>query len=144
MGSSIPIAFLPGNISDRTLKADDIAGVSDIYPDGDFKSNGSLSGRVTRDGRGIFGAHVVAFNPASGQLVGGFTSNGDGQFSIGSLSPGAYVVRVEPLDDADTGSFFDADLADIAVDFRVTFLDRLAVVPKGGDSGAVEIKVARK
>ena len=32
-----PIAFTAGNIVDRDLTADDIAGVSDIYPDGEFR-----------------------------------------------------------------------------------------------------------
>ena len=31
-----PIAFAAGSIAARTLKADDIAGISDLYPDGDF------------------------------------------------------------------------------------------------------------
>ena len=31
-----PIAFTAGSISDRTLKADDIAGISDIYPAPEF------------------------------------------------------------------------------------------------------------
>ena len=48
----------------RTLQPDDIAGVSDLYPDGDFRaSTGAVRGRVLRDGRGVIGAHVVAFNP---------------------------------------------------------------------------------
>ena len=65
--------------------------------------DGSLSGRVTKDGQPLFGAHVVAFNPATGAMVGSFTLNAQGQFSIGGLSPGPHVVRVEPLDDADIG-----------------------------------------
>ncbi len=139
-----PIAFASGSIAARTLKADDIAGISDLYPDGDFKTtDGSLSGRVTRDGQPLFGAHVVAFNAATGTLVGSFTLNADGQFSIGGLSPGPHVVRVEPLDDADTDSFFDSSHV-VDTDFRVTFLDRAVVVPKGGDSGEVAVKVVRK
>ena len=42
------------------LQADDIAGVRDLYgalPAGEF---GSVQGRVTKDGRGVYGAHVVA------------------------------------------------------------------------------------
>ena len=31
-----PIAFAAGSIAQRTLKADDIAGISDLYPDGGF------------------------------------------------------------------------------------------------------------
>jgi hypothetical protein len=139
-----PIAFASGSITGRTLKADDIAGISDLYPDGDFNStDGSLSGQVTRDGQPLFGAHVVAFNPATGTMVASFTLNAQGQFSIGGLSPGPHVVRVEPLDDAEVDSFFDSS-QHVDVDFRVSFLDRLVVVPKGGDSGEIALKVVRK
>ena len=138
-----PIAFAAGSISARTLKADDIAGISDLYPDGDFTNDGSLSGRITKDGQPIFGAHVVAFNPATGAMVGGFSLNAQGQFSIGGLSPGPHVVRVEPIDDADVDSFFDLTLS-VDIDFRVAFHDRVVVVPKGGDSGEVAVTVVRK
>jgi hypothetical protein len=138
-----PIAFAPGSISARTLKADDIAGISDLYPAGDFTSDGSLSGRVTKDGQPIFGAHVVAFNPATGAMVGGFSLNAQGQFSIGGLSPGPHVVRVEPLDDVDIGSFFDPT-QNVDIDFGVAFLERVVVVPKGGDSGEVAVTVVSK
>ena len=138
-----PIAFSSGSIAGRTLKADDIAGISDLYPDGDFSTDGSLSGQVTKDGQPLFGAHVVAFNAATGAMVGGFTLNAQGQFSIGGLSPGLHVVRVEPLDDADVESFFDSSHA-VDLDFRVMFFDRVVVVPKGGDSGEIALKVVRK
>jgi Matrixin/Carboxypeptidase regulatory-like domain len=138
-----PIAFAAGSISARTLKADDIAGISDLYPDGDFTTDGSLSGRVTKDSQPIFGAHVVAFNPSTGAMVGSFSLNAQGQFSIGGLSPGPYVVRVEPIDDADVSSFFDTTLT-VDIDFRVAFLDRVVVVPRGGDSGEVAVTVVRK
>jgi matrixin/carboxypeptidase family protein len=139
-----PIAFPAGNITGRVLKADDIAGMSDVYPDGDFAQAGSISGRVTRNGQGLFGAHVLAFNPATGALVANFTLNQQGQFSIAGLSPGPHIVRVEPLDDADGDSFFDTSVQTVDVDFRVGFYNRLVVVPRAGDSGAIEIKVVRK
>jgi hypothetical protein len=139
-----PIAFTSGSIAGRTLKADDIAGISDLYPDGDFNTtDGSLSGRVTKDGRPLFGAHVVATNAATGLMVGSFTLNAQGQFSIGGLSPGLHVVRVEPLDDAETDSFFDSSNA-VDINFRVAFFDRVVVVPKGGDSGEIALKVVAK
>ena len=50
---------------------------------------------------------------------------------------------VEPLDDADIDGFFDAS-AGVDLNFRVTFFDRLVVVPQGGDSGSIEVKVVRK
>lgn len=139
-----PIAFAPGSIAARTLKADDIAGISDLYPDGDFRTtDGSLSGTVTRDGQPLFGAHVVAFDPAAGTMVASFTLNAQGQFSIGGLSPGPHVVRVEPLDDADIDSFFSSSQT-VDIDFKVTFFDHVVAVPKGGDSGQIALKVVRK
>ena len=107
-----PIAFAPGNISNRTPRADDMAGLSDLYPDDGFNARtGSISGRVTKNGQGVFGAHVVAFDPVTGSLVANFTLNAQGEFSIAGLSPGPHVIRVEPLDDADPESFFSSGSA---------------------------------
>jgi hypothetical protein len=139
-----PIAYPAGNVSARALRADDVAGISDLYPDGGFAdATGSVSGRVTLGGAGVFGAHVVAFDPANGTLVGTLSLDSQGGFSMSGLSPGPHVLRVEPLDDADLESFFDAD-ANVNLDFRVMFLNRLVVVPRGGDSGPVEIAVMGK
>jgi len=139
-----PIAYAAGSTEGRTLKADDIAGITDIYPTSDVNATlGSISGRVTKDGQPVLGAHVVAFDPSDGSMVGGFTLNNQGSFSIGSLSPGPHIVRVEPLDDADTDSFFSAT-ARVELNFRVMFVDRVIVVPRGGDSGSVAIAVIGK
>jgi hypothetical protein len=136
-----PFAYGPNNILGRTLRADDVAGVSDIYPDGNFQDDtGTVSGRVVKNGQGVFGAHVVAFNPAAGALIGNFSLNSRGEFSIAGLSPGPHVLRVEPIDDAPIDSFFDLDTG-VDANFRATFYDRLVVVPRGGDSGGVEIRV---
>ena len=138
-----PIAYPPGNVSGRSLRDDDIAGISNLYPDDDFNDRtGGVSGTVTRDGRGVFGAHLVAFDLRTGSLVGNFSLDSRGGFSIAGLSPGPHLIRVEPLDDADTDSFFD--VAAVDVEFRAAFFERLVVVPRGGDSGAVEIKVVAK
>ena len=138
-----PIAFAPGSTAGRRLKADDIAGISDLYPAGGAQALGSISGRVTKNGAGIFGAHVVAFDPATGSMVANFTLNANGQFSIGGLSPGPRVVRVEPLDDADLDGFFDPS-RQVDLDFRVAFPDRVVIVPRGGDSGEIAIAVVAK
>ncbi len=139
-----PIAFSAGSIEGRTLRADDIAGISDIYPTAQFtRTTGSISGKVTKNGQGVLGAHVVAFNPRTGHLVGGFTLNDDGGFVLAGLEPGAQVLRVEPLDDGDIESFFDASL-DVDVNFKVKFYDKLVVVPRGGGASNVEIKVVPK
>ena len=69
-------------VADRTLQPDDIAGVSDLYPDGDFRaSTGVIAGRVLMNGVAVKGAHVVAFNPRTGTLVGNFSS-ADGAFCV--------------------------------------------------------------
>ena len=138
-----PISFGRGRIADRTLQPDDVAGLSDLYPDEDFRATtGAARGRVRRDNGGVLGAHVVAFNPATGALIGGFALNQDGDFEIAGLTPGAHVVRVEPLDDADTESFFSAPPIDI--DFRTAFFPRLFVAPRGGVGARFDVTVARK
>jgi hypothetical protein len=77
-------------------------------------------------------------------MVASFTLNTQGQFSIGGLSPGIHILRVEPIDDADVDSFFDPTANAVDVDFRVAFFDGVVVVPRGGDSGEVALKVTRK
>jgi hypothetical protein len=139
-----PIAYPAGNVLGRMLRADDIAGVSDLYPDNGFNTNtGSISGHIIRDGRAVFGAHVIAYDLSNQSLVANFSLDDRGTFSIHGLSPGPHVLRVEPLDDGDIASFFDGS-EPVDLDFRVTFLTRIEVVPKGGDSGTVEITVTSK
>ena len=139
-----PIAFSRGNTLGRELQPDDIAGVSDLYPDGDFKERtGVARGRVVRSGIGVLGAHVVAFNPKTGALVSAFTLNTDGEFHIAGLSPGPHVIRVEPLDDADLDSYFSARNP-IDVSFRATFHDRLFIAPAGGAGERFTVSVAPK
>ena len=138
-----PISLGRGSIADRTLQPDDIAGVSDLYPDGDFRdTTGAVSGRVVRSGAEVIGAHVVAFNPKTGALVGGFSLGDGGAFQIAGLSPGAHVIRVEPLDDADVDSFFSP--SGIDVDFQVTLFPRLIVAPEGGASDRFDVSVRPK
>lgn len=141
-----PIAFAAGSTTGRTLRADDAAGISALYPTGAFAAaSGTLSGRVTKAGSGVLGAHVLVFSPSSGALVGGFTVDTSGRFSIAGLSPGPHILRVEPVDDADLESYFDSSVIPLVdINFRVAFLDHFAVVPIGGLSSAVEIKVVAK
>jgi hypothetical protein len=139
-----PIALGRGITRDRELLPDDIAGVSDLYPEAGFRgSTGVASGRVTRGGSGVQGAHVVAFNLETGALVAGFTLNGDGEFQINGLAPGPHVIRVEPLDDADLESFFSRPSA-IDIGFLVTFHDRLFVAPTGGAGERFTVAVRPK
>lgn len=138
-----PIAFSPGNVDGRRLQPDDVAGISDIYPSREFRQQtGSISGRVTKGGLGVFGAHVVAMHLRTGALVGGFTLDQAGEFVLAGVEPGPVVLRVEPLDDGDVGSFIDAPRID--VDFRVAFSPRPVFVPRGGNVPGVTIEVVAK
>jgi hypothetical protein len=137
-----PISLGRGVVADRVLQPDDIAGVSDLYPDADFRSDtGIITGRVRLSGAGVKGAHVVAFDPRSGTLIGNFSS-ADGTFRIGGLTPGPHVIRVEPLDDADIDSFLDPP--GVNVNFQVTFHSRLIVAPTGGANASFDVTVQPK
>src|SRR5262245_51523551 len=139
-----PVAFASGTILGRTLKADDIAGIGDIYPSTSYtRETGSISGKITTAGKGVLGAHVVAFDLRLHTLVGGFSLSDDGSFVIAGLSPGPHVLRVEPLDDGDIESFFDATV-NVDINFRPLFYDKIVVVPEGGGTSGVELKVVAK
>ena len=141
-----PIAYSPGNVTDRKPFADDIAGLSELYPRSGFATgSGSITGRVLKGGQGVIGAHVVAFSPSTGALVGNFSLDARGAFTISSLAPGPYLIRVEPLDDAELESYFDAAMiASVDVSFRVTYYQGLVVVPRGGAASSIDITVAAK
>lgn len=139
-----PIAFPSGNTADRTPKPDDVAGMGEVYSSAGFTQRfGQISGKITLNGRGLFGAHVTAFNPATGDLISGFSLNKQGGFTIGGLAPGLYVVRAEPLDDADLDSFFDSDTV-VEVNFKPTFYARLVAVGAGGAGVSADIAVTSK
>lgn len=135
LGSSavmFPISLGRGTTQDRVLQPDDIAGVSDLYPGASFRADtGSARGTVVRNGSGVFGAHVTVFNLATGLLVGSFALDRNGEFEVAGLAPGTYVVRAEPLDDAEIGSFFEAS-DPVRIDFAPTYYERVLVVPRGG------------
>lgn len=137
-----PISLGRGVVADRVLQPDDIAGVSDLYPDGDFRDvTGTITGRVRLNGAAVKGAHVVAFSPQTGSLIGNFSGD-DGTFRIAGLTPGPHVIRVEPIDDADIDSFLDP--AGVNVNFQVAFHPRLIVAPAGGASASFDVAVRAK
>ena len=137
--SMFPIAMMAGTVAERVLHPDDVAGVSDLYPGANtVNTTGGIVGRVTKNGQGVLGAHVVAFNPETGELIGNFALNPDGEFVIARLPPGPYILRVEPVDDAEVESFFSTT---VDLDFRVTYAPRMVVAPRGGSSSSIEIQV---
>jgi hypothetical protein len=137
-----PIAWPAGSIADRRLQADDIAGIRDLYDALPATEYGSVQGRVTKDGRGVYGAHVVAASLETGALVASYTLSASGDFVIAGLPPGMYVVRAEPLDDVDLESVFGGAAVDLA--FRPAYARRLAVVQAGGATPSLTIEVTAK
>lgn len=137
-----PIAWPAGSIADRVLQPDDVAGVRDLYGALPVSQFGSVQGRVTKDGRGVYGAHVVAASLETGALVASYTLSTTGEFVIAGLPPGLYVLRAEPLDDVDLESVFGGTAVDLA--FAPAYARRLAVVQAGGATPAITIEVATK
>jgi hypothetical protein len=109
-----PFSFGPGSVLGRTLTVDDETGASVLYPAGAFlQRTGRLSGRVTKSGTGVGFAHVVGFNPFTGETVGAF-ANEEGAYEIRGLKPGPYVVRVNPITDPTSpGDFGFPDSTDL-------------------------------
>ncbi|HEY2843935.1 MAG TPA: matrixin family metalloprotease, partial [Bryobacteraceae bacterium] len=78
------------------LAADDIAGISSLYPNNAFRlSTGSIAGQVLLGGAGVNLASVVALS-VSGQAVSAMT-NPDGTYLISGIPPGQYYVYAHPL-----------------------------------------------
>ena len=83
------------------LGADDIAGISQLYPAGNFLSTtGSISGTVTLNGNGVNLASVVAIAPGIPAIA--TLTNPDGTYQINGIPTGGstsayYYVYVHPL-----------------------------------------------
>jgi hypothetical protein len=79
------------------LAADDIAGISSLYPTQSFlASTGTIRGRVTLSGASVNLASVVALSPSSGAAVSAF-SDPYGNYQIDGVPPGEYYIYVHPL-----------------------------------------------
>jgi hypothetical protein len=93
----------------RPLGADDIAGISGLYPKPGFAaSTGIITGRVTLNGQGVNLASVVALSP-NGPAVSAMT-NPDGTYRIEGVPPRNYIVYVHPLPPALQGETYPANI----------------------------------
>jgi len=93
----------------QPLAADDVAGISLLYPTpGYLATTGSIAGRVLLGSGGVHLASVVALAPDG--LAISAVSNPDGTYRIEGLPPGSYFVYAHPLPPAYNGETFPANI----------------------------------
>lgn len=92
-----------------SLASDDAIGISFLYPCTTPSSAGSnctasfstatgkISGTVSLSGTGAFGAHVVAIDASTGNVVMDGLSNPDGTYTLVGVPPGSYYILTLPL-----------------------------------------------
>jgi hypothetical protein len=98
LASAIMFPLAAGRTFSRTLTADDMIGVSTLYPTAAFASRGSIDGTVrTMSNVGVFGAIVVVVGQNGQPLVATITAP-DGKYSITGLPAGNYTLYAEPMD----------------------------------------------
>jgi hypothetical protein len=142
-GSAImwPFAFPRGSITGRTLTPDDKAGAATLYPAAGFRrTTGQLSGRVTKNGRGLLGVNVIAFNPFGGETIGFFTDE-QGNFTIEGLKPGPHIVRVNPISAPTSPDDFNFPEDDVDLDFRDAIFSGRAEVRPGVPTPNINFEV---
>jgi hypothetical protein len=80
------------------LSTDDAIGISFLYPSSSFNTaTGAISGTVSSSGTGMFGAHVVAVNVSTGDVVIDTLAAPDGSYNMVGVPPGSYYVLALPL-----------------------------------------------
>jgi uncharacterized protein (TIGR03437 family) len=86
----------------RVIDADDVAGISVLYPNSSFAGQfGSINGRVVfNNGQPVHLASVVAIRSGA-SAVSAFT-NPDGTYRIDGVPPGSYFVYTHPLPPPDS------------------------------------------
>lgn len=88
-----------GQLDQRTINADDVAGMNTLYPtDISFWGFGTITGSISESAAPLYGAHVVARSVTTGTTFSAGMSLQDGTYSITGLPPGGYHVYAEPLD----------------------------------------------
>jgi Carboxypeptidase regulatory-like domain/Matrixin len=123
----------------RNLSVDSAAFASSAYPNNPaFVAVGSISGRVTSDGNGVFGASVTAVD-VEHNLVYTTLTEPDGSYAITGPIAGKYMIYAEPLDgpaglSSLLASGTDAYYKDINTTFKTTFREDLEIVGPGESS----------
>jgi len=99
------------------LTADDVAFVTEVYPEPEAATLAAIAGTVSMAGGGpVAGALVTAVDPSTGIGVGSVTAT-DGTYRIARVPPGRYFVYTEPLD----GPVEPGDLRDVGAGANTAF-----------------------
>ncbi len=103
--SLMSTSFTRSTTKAQPLAADDIAGISLLYPvNGYVASTGSIAGTVAMNNGGVNLATVTALS-TSGAAISALT-NPDGTYQIDGVPPGLYYVYVQPLPPAQPGEAY--------------------------------------
>jgi len=127
------------------LTHDDIVGASLLRPARNWtRGTGSISGQVLLDGRPLSYAHVWAFGDGSARglpnAVGAF-SNGQGDFLIEGLTPGAYSLWVSSM--GSRSAHFGLVGQSAPIDLAETFLPSPVVVTARETTEGVQLHARR-
>ena len=136
-----------GQLDQRTLSYDDIAGVAAIYPqNSNFSALSVIAGTITLAGSPVFGAHVVALD-ANGTVTASGISNPDGSYEIDFVPPGAYRLYAEPLDgpitEKNIGGTASSYYTGLSTNFSTTFLGDVADFTRAAGIQAFAGRVAQ-
>jgi hypothetical protein len=125
----IPTMYPFATINDTPLgdlNPDDIAAISVLYPETGFAASvGTISGTVVRaNGSIVRGANIVAISTGTDSLMNRISTVTDyfvqtnGSFAVVGLTPGSYVLRMEPIDqnfiEGSSVGPYAADLTDLS------------------------------
>ncbi len=114
----------------QSLEADDIAGISFLYPAPGYLANvGSISGLVRDlDEKPLFGAHIKAENLDTGERFSTISgaepdTRNKGYYQLHGLTPGRYRLSLSPIEGAINEENFGGIFTDFATGFPVEFYD---------------------
>ncbi len=100
------------------LSSDDISGARVIYmATNQVNARATLKGQVMKSGVGILGAAIYVEDSAT-NIIAGTVSRSGGNYEMNALPPGAYQVRVSPLDSASAPDWLVSG-PDISSEFNV-------------------------
>ena len=146
LSATMYYAVRTGNNTQSILTADDIAFLTDAYPEpAALSSFGSISGTITLNGGGaVQGALVTAIDPSTGIAVGSITGP-SGTYTIAKVPPGRYFFYTEPMDGPVMPDQLGSAGTGANVDFSTTFLGG-AEAPRslslgGGQNAVADITV---